>query len=518
MNAEELRILFVEDSPQDVELEERQLRKGGVVFHSLRVETRETLIRALTEFKPDLVISDYTLPRLDGLSALRIVREHSPQSPFIFVSGTIGEERAVASLKEGATDYVLKGSMQGFVRAVERALREARNRAERRELEAQLRQSQKMEAVGRLANGVAHDFNNLLTVITGYTRLVLERIGNDDPSRADLREVLQAVDRAGDLTRQLLTLSRKQVVDVRSIDLNAVVVDMIGWFRRLIDSRIELVVLLDWKLGRTKADPRQIEQILLNLALNARDAMPRGGVLTVQTSNVEAGPGSAEPPPGIPAGPYVLLSVGDNGCGMSDEVRSHLFEPFFTTKDPGKGTGLGLSIVYGIVKQSGGGISVDSEVDRGTTFRVYLPRSEEPGRPPEVLPLAAVPSSRGGETILVAEDEEAVRRLMRSVLEEAGYVVIEAADGASAARQCSAWEGPVHLLLTDLVLPGMSGRELAEAARASRPDLQVLYTSGYLEEAGVHRAIAHLGIPFLPKPFTPEALVRRVREVLSGGT
>src|SRR5437867_2520272 len=372
----DLRIVFVEDSPQDAELEERELRKGGLQFDSMRVWTREDCVRALKQFKPDLIISDYSLPEMDGLTALKIASEICPNVPFIFVSGTIGEERAIESLKRGATDYVAKNQLKGLMTKVHRALKEAEEREEKRWLEEQLREAQKMESIGTLAGGIAHEFNNLLTPIIGYSELVLNQTRNDDPLRQHIEEIKKAGERAASLTRQLLAYSRKQVLQPRVLDLNAVIAELDKMLRRLIGGNIELVTRLAPELGRVRIDPGQIEQIVINLAVNARDSMPKGGKLTIETTNAELDEAYPRKRVAVTPGQYVMLSVGDTGCGMDAQTQSHLFEPFFTTKELGKGTGLGLSMVYGIVKQSGGDIWVYSEIGRGTVFKIYLPRAK----------------------------------------------------------------------------------------------------------------------------------------------
>ena len=372
----DLRIVFVEDSPWDAELEERELRKGGLQFDSMRVWTREDCVRALKEFKPDLIISDYSLPEMDGLTVLKMAGEICPNVPFIFVSGTIGEERALESLKRGATNYVAKDQLKGLMTKVRRALKEAEEREEERCLEEQLREAQKMESIGKLAGGIAHEFNNLLTPIIGYSELVLNQTRNDDPLRQHIEEIKKAGERAASLTRQLLAYSRKQVLQPRVLDLNAVIAELDKMLRRLIGADIELVTRLAPELGRVKIDPGQIEQIVINLAVNARDAMPQGGKLTIETTNAQLDEAYARKNVAVTPGQYVMLSVSDTGCGMDAQTQSHLFEPFFTTKEIGKGTGLGLSMVYGIVKQSGGDIWVYSEIGRGTVFKIYLPRAK----------------------------------------------------------------------------------------------------------------------------------------------
>ncbi|HEX8556529.1 MAG TPA: PAS domain S-box protein [Pyrinomonadaceae bacterium] len=394
------------------------------------------------------------------------------------------------------------------------AIENVRLLEQERESAAQLQQSQKMEAVGRLAGGVAHDFNNLLTAITGYSDLSLRRLKPEDQLHRNIGEIKRAAFRAADLTHQLLAFSRKQVLQPRVLDLTAVVSEMEKMLRRLIGEDIELLYDLGPSLGRVKADPGQLQQVLLNLAVNARDAMPGGGKLTIQAANTYLDGGYAGQHVAVVPGRYVMLAVSDNGCGMDEATRARIFEPFFTTKQQGKGTGLGLSTVYGIVKQSQGNIWVYSEVGQGTTFKIYLPRVDEeaePLRPAEKVEALA----EGTETILLVEDDELVRGIARTILRQAGYTVLDAADGESALGVCRRHGGTIHLALTDVVMPGMSGRVVADRLRELRPGLSVLFMSGYTEEAIVHHGVLHEGVNFLEKPFTPDALTRRVREVLS---
>jgi PAS domain S-box-containing protein len=390
----------------------------------------------------------------------------------------------------------------------------ARTEGVLRETEAQLRQAQKMEAVGRLAGGVAHDFNNLLTVIRGYSELLLGRLAPTDAMRKDMEEIKKAADRASGLTRQLLAFSRRQFIAPKVLDLNALVSNMDGMLRRLIgEDIVELCTELDSSVGAVKADPGQVEQVIMNLVVNARDAMPKGGRLTIQTKNVTIGQGARLDAVGVEPGSYVLLAVRDTGHGMDAETRSHLFEPFFTTKEKGKGTGLGLSTVYGIVKQSGGSISVESAPGRGTTFRIYLPRVEKE------VPVAAggfeaIDPARGRETILLVEDEPAVRGLVHETLRLHGYTVLEARHGIEALLTSTKYVGPIHLLLTDVVMPQMSGPEVAEKLLTVRPGIKVLYMSGYpdhpvFDQGGVNRETG-----FLAKPFSPHVLAQKVREIL----
>ncbi len=385
-----------------------------------------------------------------------------------------------------------------------------------RQTEAQLRQSQKMEAIGRLAGGVAHDFNNLLTVIRGYSDLILTRLNPTDPLRKDVEEVKKAADRAASLTAQLLTFSRRQFVAPKLVDLNVIVSGMEGMLRRLIgEDLIQLCTVLDPNVGTVKADPGQIEQVIMNLAVNAHDAMPTGGTLTIETRSVQIADQPGRDSQSVDPGSYVMLTVKDTGCGMDEETQSHLFEPFFTTKEQGKGTGLGLSTVYGIVKQCGGHISVESRPGQGASFTIFFPRADETADATEA---GAGPAgeSRGKETVLLVEDEPGVRGLVHNTLKLHGYTVLEARHGIEALLTGAKHMGPIHLLLTDVVMPQMSGPEVAERLAAVRPGLKVLYMSGYPD----HPIFSQIGVAahaaFLPKPFTPNALVQKVREVLDG--
>ncbi|HXW00652.1 MAG TPA: ATP-binding protein, partial [Anaerolineae bacterium] len=377
------------------------------------------------------------------------------------------------------------------------------------------RQSQKMEAIGKLAGGVAHDFNNILTVITGYSELLLQLHPDEhDPERKDLEQIKRAGDRAASLTRQLLAFSRQQILQLRVLNLNDVVADMSKMLRRLIGEDIDLVILLDEALGHVKADPGQVEQVILNLAINARDAMPQGGKLTIETVNVNLDEDYARRYVEVEPGPYVMLAVSDTGIGMDAEIQSHLFEPFFTTKEQGKGTGLGLATVHGIVNQSGGHIWVYSEPEQGTTFKIYLPRTDEAVESGD-LDQAPAKLLWGSETILLVEDEDMVRELARHILTENGYTVVAASHGEEALQLCERHEGPIHMLLTDVIMPhGMSGRQLAERLALLRPEMKILYMSGYTDNAIVHHGVLDADVNFLQKPFATDALVSKVRQAL----
>ncbi|HKS15778.1 MAG TPA: ATP-binding protein, partial [Planctomycetota bacterium] len=382
-----------------------------------------------------------------------------------------------------------------------------------RALELQLRHAQKLEAVGLLAGGIAHDFNNLLTAILGYGNLLQLKLPPGDAARADVDEILNAGNRATDLTRQLLAFSRRQVLVPKNLNLNTIVSDVVNILKRLIGEHIQLITRIQPEVGRVRADPSQVEQVIMNLAINARDAMPEGGRLTIETRDVELDESYTRSHPEVHPGPYVMLAVSDTGAGMDPETQSRIFEPFFTTKERGKGTGLGLSTVYGIIRQSGGHIWVYSERDRGSTFKVYLPRAD---RKTETHKSAVFkPKPEGGtEGVMVVEDEEPVRKLLCSVLRSSGYRVSDAGSGSEALEVKRNSKDAIQLLVTDLVMPGMGGRELAEQMMAAQPGLKVLYISGYTEDVIMRKGELTAGTAFLSKPFTPETLLRCVRDLL----
>jgi signal transduction histidine kinase len=414
-------------------------------------------------------------------------------------------ELAAHSSEERVFSQDEKHFLQAMAHIVGTALQ--RNRSE-----AAYRQAQRLEAVGRLAGGVAHDFNNMLTAITGYGEMIRMNLDEGSPLRDDVGEILKAAHRAADLTRQLLAFSRQQVLQPRVVNLGSVVLDMENMLRRLISENIDLVIRMDTDLGLIKADPGQVEQVILNLCVNARDAMPEGGRLAIEASNVVLDQFTAREHEESKPGEYVMLAVTDNGVGMDAETKARIYEPFFTTKSADKGTGLGLATVYGIVKQSDGEIWVYSEVGHGTTFKLFFPRVDEAERAIRTTPTGL--TAAGTETVLIAEDEDAVRRLTKRLLEKCGYTVLVASSGAEAQQIADMHRGPIHLLVTDMVMPRMSGRELARRLVAAHPEMRVLFLSGYTDATATSIGLLEEHAAFLQKPFSNDALVRRVRDVL----
>lgn len=637
-----IHILHLEDDPADAELVQARLESAGLTFQITRVQTRSEFDEALRQGGYDVILADYHLPMYDGMSALRLAQELRPDVPFIFVSGTLGEDAAIEGLTEGATDYVLKQRLSRLVPAIKRALLEAENWRERQRaeeelrklsraveqsastivitdihgyieyanprftettgytlaealgqhtrilksgetsgdqykqlwetisagkewhgefqnkrkngeiyweaasispiknaagvithflavkediterkraeeararLEAQLRQSQKMESIGRLAGGIAHDFNNLLTVIVGYSGLMYDQIPAGNPLLENLDQIRSASKRAEALTRQLLAFSRKQILSPTRLDLNNLVSNLRKMLERLIGEDISLITTLQPNLWPITADPGQIEQVIMNLVVNARDAMPTGGTLTLETHNTQLDENYTKIHLEAPQGPCVMLVVADTGQGMDEQTQAHIFEPFFTTKEPGKGTGLGLATVYGIVKQSGGEIIVNSKPGRGATFEIYLPAGNTSSAEPVVSSIQ--PIARGGsETILLVEDDEMVNMLVQRTLQSRGYTLLKARRGDEALLIAGQHEGTIDLLLTDVVMPQMSGREVAERLKALRPQLKVLFISGYTDDTMVKHGLLTAEIEFLLKPFSPNVLASKVREVL----
>lgn len=517
--SQNIRILLLEESKADADLVSRELRRLKAAYALRHVSVRDEFLRALDDFPPDLILSDYALPNFNGMTALSLAREKNPEVPFIFISGSIGEENAIEVLKGGATDYVLKSSIQRVLPAVERALRETRDREERGRLQEQLRQSQKMETVGRLAGGVAHDFNNILTAISGYSHFLLAAMSADDPKRPDVEEIQKASKRASSLTRQLLTFSRQQIFHLELLDVSAVALEMEKMLRRLLGENMELDVRSAKNLGKVKADQGQLEQVILNLVVNASEAMPNGGKITLEAADIELGEDYARSHPEMQPGPHVMLSVSDTGSGMDSKILSQIFEPFFTTKQFGRGTGLGLSIVYGIVRQSRGGISVASQPGRGTTFKIYLPRAADSADSVDLsfVKKKAVPGTPpGSETVLLVEDDEIVQKVVGRILTGHGYRVLSPRTTDEALRLGREYKEDIHLLLTDIVMPGMRGYELARHISSARPAVKIIFISGYSETDAFKDELLRADANFVQKPIDSELLTRKVREALEG--
>jgi signal transduction histidine kinase len=502
---------MVEDSRDDAELLVRELTRAGYSVTSERVDTADGMKTALDRQGWDLVICDYSMPHFSGLDALRLLRARSLDTPFIFLSGTIGEETAVAALKQGAQDYVMKGNLKRLVPAIQRELEESERRKERAHLEQRIRHLERFEAIGKLAGGIAHDFNNVIGVILGSAQLG-EQQAPEQTARERFRTIRSQAELAGNLTRQLLAFARRQVLQPEKVDLNRSISRISSVLQSGIGERIELKTNLDPDIHIIDADPTQIEQVLLNLGLNARDAMPQGGNLLFGTSNVVLDDDFCRSHSYGRPGSYVMLTVSDTGLGMDASTQEHIFEPFFTTKELGKGTGLGLATVYGIVKQHGGFINVYSELGRGTTFRVYFPSSW--GHLETKAEAAAAQSATGTETILVAEDNAALGALAEEVLSSQGYRVIVAKDGTEAVRLFSENPERFALVFLDVVMPKLGGPEAFSQMIAIRPNLPVIFASGHAAETASLNSTMPTGAVFLQKPYMPQSLAESVRAVL----
>jgi len=509
-----LRVLFIGE--RGAEEVTGELVRAGYAPSLECVTTVERLQTALAS-PWDIAISDFAVENFGALAALRSIQEKGLDLPLIVVSGNIKDSDALAALKAGAADHIKRGKLMRLSAAVEREIRAARLRRERNQLEEQFRQAQKMEAVGRLAGGVAHDFNNLLTIITGYSDLLLGSLDLTESQSSALQQIRRAAERGGALTHQLLAFSRRQPLEACALHLNALVMQIGKMLGRLIGEDIELIAVAAAAEDVVEADAGRLEQVIMNLAVNARDAMPGGGKLILETATVTLDESFFAKQLGVASGRYVSLSITDTGVGMDEDTLSHLFEPFFTTKAAGQGTGLGLATAYGIVRQSGGAIRISSELGKGTTARIYLPLVEiktELAR--EATPLPA--AFQGVETILVVEDEARVRKLIVDVLGARGYNVMEATRGEEAIRLAKLHGAEIDLAVVDVVMPEISGPDLIHQIAPLCRKMRVLYTSGYTDEAIVHHGLPETGVSFLPKPFLPDALARRVREVLDGST
>lgn len=504
-----LRVLIIEDSEDDAALLLRELRRGGFDPLFERVETADAM-RAALEQKWDVIVSDWAMPHFSAEAALAVLQETDHDLPFIIVSGTVGEEAAVAAMHAGAHDFMAKGKLTRLIPAIQREMREATGRTERRRIEQQLRQTQKMEVMGQLTGGIAHDFNNLLGVIVANGDLLLDSVKGNAQQTELANEILMSALHGAELTHRLLAFARQQSLASRTIELNTRLPRVITILRRTLGEKVGITPILGEELWETRVDPSQIDDVLLNLAINARDAMPAGGTLTIETANMILDEHYAALHPEVTPGEYVMLAMTDTGTGMPPEIVERAIEPFFTTKEIGRGTGLGLSMVYGFAKQSGGHLNIYSNVGVGTTIRLYLPRAvgessptvkaaEEPDR---ILPT-------GGEAILLVDDNEALRRVTLRRLTGLGYRVRDAADG-SAALAILGSGGRFDLLFTDIGLPGgMNGVELANQARQRQPGLKVLFTTGYgNNEAGrAHHLIR--------KPYRSDELAAALRAALT---
>lgn len=514
-----LHVLHLGSNRRESDRIEALLTGGSIPCVIRRVESRTAFASALRDGQVDLILAEYNLPRIDGRSALELVRRWAPGIPIIFVSATRQRKQHRDLLFLGATDCISKDELDRLVPLVRLVCREQQERAARMQAEAALAESrvqflqvQKLEAVGRLAGGLAHDFNNVLTVIMGQSQVLLSEMSLEDPLRSKVEEMHKAGDRARLLIRQLLAFSRKQPSEATVLNLNMVLADLEPMLRRLIGEDIQLMLRPSMDALRVKADPALLEQVVMNLVVNARDAMPTGGKLTIETAAADLDHMPVYHISPIAPGPYVRLSVADSGCGMAPEVQAHIFEPFFTTKEEGKGTGLGLSTVFGIVTQCGGGLDVISKIGKGTRFNVYLPRVEAEIEL-SLSEQSPVPSPRGHETILLVEDDENVRALIGEELRKCGYRIVEARNGVEACLVATPYLRRLRLLLTDIVMPGMSGVELARNLRVIKPGLKALFISGYTDDIGIGS-----GDPasmYLQKPFTPEVLAEKVRELLN---
>ena len=509
--AQTVRVLFVEDSVDDMSLQVTLLERAGYQVEYLRVDAAKDLAKALNE-RWDLVISDHSMPHFTGSDALKIVRNQDKDIPFIFVSGTIGEDAVVEALKFGAQDYLMKTNLGRLVPAVQRELRESGERKEQRRLQGQVHQLQRFEAIGRLASGVAHDFNNMLGAIMGWAEMGLEDSEPNTQAQERFQKIRAQAERAANLTHQLLAFARRQILQPCNTDLNRTVLESVALLRNTISERIEFDLQLTSELCVAWADPSQVEQILMNLCLNARDAMPDGGKLSIETRNVQIEGDYVRAHPWAVPGAYVRLRVFDSGTGMDPTVLEHIFEPFFTTKGMGKGTGLGLATVYGIVKQHKGFIDVDSTPGQGTTFSVYLPAGSGVPKAPDKFPVVAPRGMK--ERILFAEDNKALRDVTGEFLQKAGYEVLMAEDGLEALRLFERNLTSVDLLLLDVVMPGLNGPEAFARINSLRPEVPVIFTTGYATEVSLIGAELQAQPTILQKPYTTLVLAQKLRRVL----
>lgn len=508
-----LRVLFIEDSEDDTALIVRELKRAGYKTDHKRVDTPDNLKAVLAAQEWDLVVSDFSMPLFSGLDALRLVRTTGSDAPFIFVSGTMGEDTAVAALKEGAQDYLVKTNLKRLGPAVERELREAKERKERERLQQHVQQLQKFEAIGRLAGGIAHDFNNTIGAVMGWAEMGCDETAPGTRLHDRFEKILDQAVWAGKLTSQLLTFARRQFLQPRGVNLNTLIDEGMKLLHRVIGAQIEVRVLTSADLEMTLADPTQVEQALMNLCLNARDAMPEGGILTIETQNVEIGEEYCRHHPSGKAGRYVMLSVSDTGVGMDKATLDRVFEPFFTTKEMGRGTGLGLATVYGVVKQHDGFIYAYSEPGGGTVFRVYFPVAAGVQEAKESRVEEA--PQKGTGTILLADDYKGIRDSTSEMLLALGYDVLPAQDGKEAVELFKKNADRIDLVLLDVILPSQTGPEVYSQISAIRPGTKVIFASGYTAENVLLKSAVQKGATVLQKPFNMSSLSHAIRDVMA---
>jgi signal transduction histidine kinase len=525
MTIESLKLLHVEDSQDDSDLLLHHLKRTGIVPTYKRVETKESFISALEAGTWDAVVCDYHLPHFDAFEAVKVLKSFNPDIPFIVVSGSIGEEKAVEAMRAGAADYVMKDNLTRLVPVLQRELNEAEQRKKRRQMEealelseANLRQAQKLESIGLLAGGIAHDFNNILATIILQSEVLMYELEMPlssaelaEKAKKCVAEIKKSSERATGLTKKLLAFSRKQMIQPTVLSLNSLIVDMREMLERVVEENIEFDVELSPNLKNIHVDRGPIEQILLNLVINSRDAMPKGGKIKIETKNVVFDEVAAKKI-NIQPGHCICLTISDTGTGMTEEVKKNLFQPFFTTKPPGKGTGLGLSTIYGIMQQNKGQVLVESEFGKGTSFALYFPATEEKL---EALPEGTDEKSalHGNETILVVEDEHILKNLIGEILVKNGYKVLKASSGTEALEIIRGQNG-IDLVISDVVMPQMGGVELASHVQSINKDIKFLFQSGYMSDTLRENGMESERINFIQKPYKPNVLLTEIKKIL----
>ena len=507
-----LRVLIIEDSEDDAILIARELKSGGYDVEYQRVDSADALGRFCDCQDWDLIISDYSMPHFSGTDALNLVRSKNLEIPFLFVSGTIGEETAVSAMKHGAQDYLMKDNLKRLVPAAQRELREHEQRKDKERLQKHVQQLQKFEAIGRLSGGIAHDFNNMIGAILGWAELGYEEAQPGTRLRERFEKIREQSYRAAKLTSQLLAFGRRQILQPRNVNLNIFVQEEMSFLGKVLGEHIDVRIMEAPDLQVIHADPTQLQQVFMNLCLNARDAMAAGGQLKIETRNIEFTEDDPRVPPHAPPGKYVLLTVTDTGIGMDNVTAERIFEPFFTTKELGKGTGLGLSTVYGIVKQHRGFIYVDSKPGQGSSFRVYFPAESGVHEPREITGNGH--TVKGSETILLAEDDDGLRESVQEMLQKLGYRVISTSDGKKAVEIFRNHAERIHLVVMDVVMPSQGGLQTYPELAAIKPGIDVIFTSGYADERESLVTLLEKGARFLQKPYTLAKLSQIIRNVL----